>query len=269
LNSLFVVFGIESWKHVLGALVLPPVPLLLLILVGAWRLARRRRLGASLVVVGVMLSWLCACTGTGYLLSHWLLKPPAALDAARIEQLRARTPPNKRTAIVVLGGGTEAFAPEYRTSNLGHHSLERLRYGVWLARATGLPVAFTGGIGWGQAGTQTEAEVAERVARLEFGVALRWVEKESRDTRENATQSVAILNQAAVEHLLIVTHDWHMPRALRAFRRAADGRLVIEAAPMGLAERADWPRLAWLPSTEGNTHVRQVLHELIGLLMGA
>ena len=269
LNSLFVLFGIESWKHLLGALVLPPVPWLVLILLGTWRLARRRRLGASLVVVGVALTWLSACTGTGYLLSHALLKPPPALDATRIEQLRAHAPPNKRTAIVVLGGGTEAYAPEYGSSNLAHASLERLRYGAWLARATGLPLAFSGGAGWAQPGTQTEADVAERVARQDFGVTLRWVEKQSRDTRENAALSVALLQQAGVEQLLIVTHDWHMPRALRAFRRAADTRLVIEAAPMGGAERSQLPRLAWLPSTEGTTHVRQVLHEVIGLWMGA
>lgn len=268
MNSLFVLFGIESWKHVLGTLVLPPVPMLVLILIGAWRLARRRRLGASLIVAGVTLTWLGACSGTGYLLSHWLLKPPAALDAARIEQLRAHAPPNKRAAIVVLGSGTEPFAPEYGASNLDRRSLERLRYGLWLARATGLPVAFSGGVGWAQEGTQSEAEVAKRVA-VEYGVALRWAEKQSRDTRENAAHSVALLKQADVEHLLIVTHDWHMPRALRAFKRAADERLVIEAAPMGLANRAQLPRLAWLPSSEGNTHVRQVLHEVVGLWMGA
>lgn len=268
MNSLFVLFGIESWKHLVGALLLPPVPLLFLIVIGTWRLARRRRLGASLVVAGVVLGWFCACSGTGYLLSRLWLKPPHALDSQRIEQLRAAVG-SKRTLIVVLGGGSEAFAPEYGTSNLANTSLERLRYGVWLARATGLPLAFSGGVGWGQSDSQAEADVAERIARQEYGVALRWAERESRDTRENASRSVFTAKQAGVDHLLIVTHDWHMPRALRAFRRAADGALTVEAAPMGLAERQQMPRLAWLPSTAGITHVRQVTHELIGLLAGA
>ncbi len=268
MNSLFVLFGIESWKHLVGALMLPPVPLLALILLGTWRLARRRPVGASLVIAGVVFSWLSACSGTGYLLSSVWLKPPRALEAQRIEQLRTEAA-KKRTGIVILGGGSEAFAPEYGASNLSHLSLERLRYGIWLARATGLPLAFSGGIGWGQRDGQTEAEVAERIAREEFGVALRWVERESRDTRENAARSVGIARQAGIDHLLVVTHDWHMPRALRAFRRAADGALTVEAAPLGLAERQQMPSRPWLPSTTGLTHVRQVTRELIGLAAGA
>ena len=269
LNSLFVLFGTESWKHVVGALALPPAPLLALTLWGAWRLARRRRLGATLVVAGTLLTWLGCCTGTGYLLSHALLKPPPALDAARVDQLRAQAAARPRTAIVVLGGGSEPFAPEYGASNLEHASLERLRYGVWLARGTGLPLAFSGGVGWAQTDGQAEAEIAERVARQEFGVVIRWVEKDSRDTRENAARSVGLLKDAGIERVLLVTHDWHMPRALRAFRRAAEGRITMEAAPMGGAERQHMPRRAWLPSIEGFTHVRQVLHEQLGLLAGA
>jgi uncharacterized SAM-binding protein YcdF (DUF218 family) len=111
--------------------------------------------------------------------------------------------------------------------------------------------------------------VAERIAREEFGIALRWAERESRDTRENAARSVGIARQAGIDHLIIVTHDWHMPRALRAFRRAADGALTVEAAPLGLSGRQQMPSLPWLPSTEGLTHVRQVMHELIGLAAGA
>lgn len=268
MNSLFVLFGIESWKHLVGALLLPPAPLLALILIGAWRLARRRRVSASLVIAGVVLSWFSACSGTGYLLSHAWLKPPRALDSQRIEKLRTEAA-KKRTGIVILGGGSEAYAPEYGASNLAHASLERLRYGVWLARATGLPLAFSGGIGWGQAGTQAEADVAERIAREDFGIKLRWVESESRDTRENAARSVGLAKEAGIDHLLVVTHDWHMPRAVRAFRRAADGALTVEPAPMGLAERQRMPKLAWLPSTDGLTHVRQVVRELIGLVAGA
>jgi uncharacterized SAM-binding protein YcdF (DUF218 family) len=140
---------------------------------------------------------------------------------------------------------------------------------VWLARATGLPLAFSGGVGWGQHGSQAEADVAERIARQEYGVTLRWVERESRDTRENAARSVGAAKQAGIDHLVVVTHDWHMPRAQRAFRRAADSALTVEPAPMGLAERQRMPNLAWLPSTDGITHVRRVMHELLGLMAGA
>ncbi len=269
MNSLFVLFGIESWKPALTALLLPPVPLLFIVLLGAWMAVRRRLLGSITLLFGVALIWLSHCAVSGHWLSRWLLDPPAALNAQRIEALRADALARKTMAIVVLGGGNEPLAPEYGTSNLSYASTQRLRYGLWLARATGLPVAFSGGIGWGQSGSATEAQTAERIARTEFGLPLRWTESESRDTRENATRSVALLRRDGIKHVVLVTHDWHMPRALRDFRRTAPEGFSVEAAPMGLAHTADLPHLRWLPSGEGMLHVRSVLREALGLLVGA
>ena len=84
MNSLFVLFGIESWKHLLGNLLLPPVPWLVLILIGIWQMARRRRGGVAAAVSGVALLWLSACSGTGYWLSKAFLSPPPAVTAQRI-----------------------------------------------------------------------------------------------------------------------------------------------------------------------------------------
>ena len=269
LNSLFVLLGIESWKPALAALLLPPVPLLLLVLLGAWLMLRRRLFGATTLGLGIALLWLSHCAGSGLWLSSRLLDPPGALSPQRIEALHADPALRQQLAIVVLGSGNEPLAPEYASSSLSSASIERLRYGLWLARATNLPVAFSGGIGWGGSAGESEAQAAERIARSEFGLPLRWVEGESRDTRENAARSVALLGRAGVSHVLLVTHDWHMPRALRDFQRAAPQGFTIEAAPLGLAYRAQLPTLAWLPSGEGMLHVRRVLREALGLLMGA
>jgi uncharacterized SAM-binding protein YcdF (DUF218 family) len=269
LNSFFVLLGIESWKPLLAALALPPVPLLLLTVWGAWRIARRRRLGATLLGAGVLLLYLSNCAATGQWLSRALLSPPAAMGSERIAALRAQAAKSKTIAILVLGGGAEPLAPEYGMSNLSSNSLGRLRYGVWLARATGLPLGFSGGVGWGEVRAQSEAQVAERIAKDEYGLALRWTEGESRDTRENATHSMALLRRAGVTHIVLVTHDWHMPRALRDFQRAAPEGVTIEAAPMGMATRAQLPSRPWLPSVEGMSLVQRALREALGLLMGA
>ena len=269
MNSLFVLLGIESWKPVLNALVLPPVPWLVLILLGAWRLKRNGRWGGTLVFFGAVLLWLSSCAGCAIWLQRLLLDSPAPLSASRLDEIRARAKASSDVAIVILGGGSEPLAPEYGASNLTAPSAERLRYGVWLARATGAPMAFSGGVGWAQQGTQNEAEIAARVAQLEYGMPLRWTETDSRDTRENAARSVAMLGRDDVKHLLIVTHDWHMQRSLRAFKKAAADRLSIEAAPMALGASLQPASLAWLPSTEGHTLMRRVVHEAFGLLMGA
>ena len=270
MNSLFVLLGIESWKPMLTALLLPPVPLLVLMLAGARLMLVRRGLGWLLIFVSVALLWLSHCSGAARLLSQFVLHPPPALAAERIRALKTQDrTTTAATAIVVLGGGIEPFAPEYGVSNLAHYSLERLRYGIWLSRETGLPLAFSGGVGGAQPAATPEARVAARIAADEFTRPLKWIEDSSRDTRENAARSVALLRPAGVRRIVLVTHGWHMPRALQAFERAAGPDIRIEAAPMGLARGTETPALNWRPTAGGFTDVRNIVRERLGRLVGA
>jgi len=267
-NSLFASLGIESWKPVITALVLPPVPLLLLVLVGARLLLPRRGLGWLVILISVVLLWLSACTGAVRFVSQLLPSPPA-LSFDRVRELRAEATAKKPLAIVILGAGSEPFAPEYGVSSLQSGSLERLRYGLWLAGQTGAPVAFSGGTGLAQEGSTTEAKVAAKIAAEEFGRPIRWVESESRDTRENAAMTMAMLKPAGINHIVLVTNGYHMPRALRAFNEAAGPGIQVEPAPMGLAKNLETPTLQWLPSAGGFRDMRQLLRELAGSAAGA
>ena len=269
MNSVFVSLGIESWKPVAAALLLPPVPLLLLVLIGARLILPRRGLGWLVVIVGVALLWLSACTGAARLLEQLFLQPPAALSFDRVRELRAETAAKKPLAIVVLGAGSEPFAPEYGVGSLQAPSLERLRYGVWLAGQTGAPLAFSGGVGWAQQGSTSEARVAAKIAADEFNRPLRWVESDSHDTRENAVKTMALLKAAGIQHVVVVTHGYHMARALRAFQETAGAGIQIEAAPMGLARGLEIPALEWLPTSAGFREVRQLLREIAALSAGA
>ena len=267
LNSFFIFLGIESWKPVLTALLLPPVPLLVLMLIGARLILPRRGLGWLVIILSVVLLWFSNCTGTAQVLSQFVLRPPAALTPDRIKELKAQA--KSPIAIMVLGGGIEPYAPEYGVGNLRYRSLERLRYGLWLGRETGLPVGFSGGVGWGQTDGTPEARIASQIAAVDFGRPLKWVEESSRDTRENAARSVALLRKAGINHIVLVTNGWHMPRAVAAFEAAAAGAMRIEAAPMGLAQRVELPALQWMPTSDGATEVRAILRELAGRLVGA
>ncbi len=259
--------GIEAWKPVLTALLLPPVPWLVLTLIGARLLLPRRGLGWLVILTSVVLIWFSACTGSAQVLSRFVLRPPAALTASRIAELRAA--PKGTTAIVVLGGGLEPYAPEYGVSNLAWPSLERLRYGLWLGRETGLPVAFSGGVGWAQPEAPAEARIAQRIAANEFGRPLKWVEDASRDTRENALRTVPLLQPDGIRRIVLVTGANHMPRALRAFEAAAGGAIRIEPAPMALARGTETSTLSWMPTSKGTTEVREIVRELLGRLAGA
>ncbi len=270
MNSLLTLLGIEAWKPILTALVLPPVPFLLLVLVGARLILPRRGLGWLLILISVTGLWLTCTTGVGQFLTQQVLRPPEALSAEAIGELRAAVKAKQHIAIVVLGGGMEPLAPEYGVANLATPSLERLRYGLWLSRETGAPVAFSGGVGWAQRpDVQAEAQTASRIAQQEFGRPLKWIEDRSRDTRENAQRSVGMLKAEGVTHIVLVTHGVHMPRARRMFEESARDSMKIQPAPMGLATRLNSPVLDWLPTQRGFESVRGALRELLGLLVSA
>lgn len=260
--------GLEALKPVVTALLLPPVPWLLLILLGLRWLAPRPRLGRAAIVAGVLLIWLSACAGPARWLHRQLGHDLAPLDAQQLSALRADDSAGA-TAILVLGGGMVASADDASLGELNRHSLERLRLGVRLARATGWPLAFSGGRGWAQrAGLAgSEAEAAQRSATGDFDHPLTWLETASRDTAENAEFSVALLRGHGVRRVLIVTHAWHMPRALALFERAAASEpagLGFVAAPVPTSGATQSPWLEWLPSSEGAELVRTGLREWLG-----
>lgn len=271
-NDLLTLLGIQSWKPLLTALALPPVPFLLVMLVGARMMYWRRSVAWLTLLIGAAGIWLSGSVAIGEWLERALLKPPAPISAERVGEFKRAIAGGKKIAVVVLGGGREALAPEYGLANLNRRSLSRLHYGVWLSRQTGAPILFSGGVGFAESVGVSEAEAAARIAERDYGHPLTWVESESRDTRENAARSVALLKPAGVSEIILVTHGWHMRRAARAFEsesQRAEAPLRVMPAPMGLAGSSERPALRWLPSSEGFERVRMALREATGLLFGA
>ena len=265
--------GLGQLKPVLSALLLPPTPFLVLALAGAGLVRRRPRTARGLVVLACLGAWLCSCVGAARWVEDAWLALPAPLDATQRAQLKARAAAGEPIAIVVLGGGVSPLAPEYGGADLASPSLFRLRYGLWLGRQTGLPVAASGGVGWGPAGLgiQPEASRMAEIAQGEYGAPLRWVETSSRDTHENAVNTLALLRPAGIREIVLVTHATHMPRALREFRAAAGAEAAsapvrVTAAAMGQAWSADSALLRWLPSSEGSLRMRAALHEVLATL---
>ena len=278
MNDQLVRLGIESWKPYLSMLVMPPLPLLLLILLGVLLLWRDRRQGqagrggrwgATLALAGTLGLWALATPAAGELLQRRLTQPPPVLDAAAVAALRGAP----HTAIVVLGAGRRLRSLDYGAPDLSLRTLERLRYGLWLARQTGLPVAYSGGVGHGNPAGESEAAVAARVAERDFHQPLRWTESRSRDTSENAAFTLPLLNAAGVQHIVLVTHDYHQARALAAFTRAAARQhvaLTLTPAPLGAMRPGDGNELSdYLPSAEGLQVTVTALHEWLGRLAGA
>ena len=270
-NDIVAALGLESWKPVVSALLLPPLPLLLLILVGARLMFSRRMLAWLLIATAVALAWFTSTSAAGKLLRPVMMTLPEPLDTEAVAALKAAAK-DGRTALVVLGAGRTTLAPEYGMSTLRPLSIERLRYGIWLSRETGLPLAYSGGVGHGAGPGPTEAEIAARIAEREFGRPLRWTEDRSRDTAQSGLLTVPMLQSAGIERIVIVTTDLHQPRALRAFARAAqrEGKPVaLLAAPMGVPTPFAWSWGDFVPSSRGFADTRILVHEWLGYWLGA
>jgi len=268
MNDWLVLWGLEAWKPALRTLVMPPVPMLLLVLLGLALVRRWPRLGRGLGVAGVVATWVVCTPWAGHALQVTLTQPPPPLSVGQIATLRQAP----HTAILVLGAGRRTLLLEYGQPDLTALTLERLRYGWWLARQTGLPLGYSGGIGHGARDGLTEAEAVGVVTARDHGVPLRWAEGRSRDTNENARFSVAMLQAEGITRVVLVTHGFHQRRALAAFRRAIaqSGRpLEVVAAPVGLRPAPTGEVSDYLPGSQGLLDSTIALHEWLGRLAGA
>ena len=243
-------------KPLISALLLPPASLLLLILAGLVIGRYAKRWGQLLCASGLALLWVLSCSATGYALSLLLLRSYPAVTADQLKQAQA---------IVVLGGGVELYAPEYGQARLGAAAYQRLLYGRYLTNLHPLPLVYSGGKGWGSAEqqTQSEADVAALELQRDFGMHFDFVDDASRDTRENALRSYALLSAKGIKRIALVTHDWHMQRSVMQFEAAG---FEVLPAPMGYTQ----PPMRWdtdyLPSANGLRASKRVLHEWLGRL---
>lgn len=272
-NQLLNAVGITHWKPLLSMLLMPPVPFLLMALAAAVLLVRSRSRRALLALfAGLLLTWGSLTVAMGeWLHAHGMPDIPA-FSPRQVAQLRADVQAGRKVAIIALGAGRERLAPEYNQPSLRPLTMERLRYAIWLSRQTGAPLGYTGGIGHGAVPGPSEAEVARRIAQEEFGLTLRWAEDRSRDTRENGQLTVPLLRADGIEQVVIVTHDLHMPRALRAFREAAAAQgipLEVVPAPAGISSLSDDRFTRWFPSDAGQLLNWYFWHEKLGWWAGA
>ncbi|MCS6787601.1 MAG: YdcF family protein [Thiobacillaceae bacterium] len=236
--------------QLLAAPLLPPLNVLLLAAAGWWltRSRRRQGLGRALMLAAVLLLW---GLSTPYV-ADWLLdrlKPPRAPIARDGAQ-----------AIVILAGGAYRDSLEYAGDTVGRLTLERLRYGARIARDTGLPVLVTGG---DPEGGVPEARLMRAVLETEFGVPVRWVEERSHNTRENARYAAQLLKKEGIERIYLVSHAWHLARAMPEFERAG---LSVLPAGLGYSRPGPPDVLDFVPSARALLDSHYALHEALGLI---
>lgn len=168
---------------------------------------------------------------------------------------------NSAQAIVVLGAGRYA-APEYNGTTLSSLALERLRYGAYLHRQTGLPLVLSGGDPFNEG--ISEAVLMQRALLNDLQIDKAEIEEKSSTTAENAFFTRNLLAKQGIKRIYLVTHAAHMPRAVQIFEQA--GLRVIPAPLHFLSLPSAETRgvLGWLPSAKYLERSNAALHELLG-----
>jgi uncharacterized SAM-binding protein YcdF (DUF218 family) len=207
-----------SLTYLGAALLVPPTSLILLGLVGLLFVDQRRRLARLLT--------------SGSLLGLLVLSLPA-VSFTLMRQIEVSPLPHSRAvgdaqAIVILAGGVARGAPEWGGETVNLFTLQRLRYGAWLAKETNLPVLVTGAAP--RVNEAGEAELMRTLLQNEYGVRVRWVDDRSTTTATSATETARLLKPAGVRKVALVTSALHVHRASAVFERAG---LQVVPAPTG------------------------------------
>lgn len=185
----------------------------------------RRFLSARGILTAVVISAACLVfvlstpAGAGALFDYLQIYP--AIKSSRLRDLV----PGPPAAIVILSAGRRTYAPEFPTGGTGTVdglSLERIRYGAFVARQTNIPVLLSGG----GDGVPMATLMAGALSQ-DYGITPRWTETKSTTTAQNAMFSAILLKASGVRRVILVTHAWHMKRAAAAFK--ANGLAVIPA----------------------------------------
>lgn len=244
----------------LKTLVLPPGCFFLLFLVGWLVMKWRPGLGRSFLWVLLAVVYLAT---TPFLAGELMapLQPYEPVDLAKSDP--------DVGAVVVLGAGVYYSAPEYWQLGAPPYgvdvadalSLQRVEYAAYLAKAIGKPILISGGT-TGPSADRTVAQAMNLTLSRDFGLAARWLEERSTTTMSNAEYSAQILHAEGIKKVYLVTHAWHMPRAMIAFRNAGIDAIP---APTCFVSRSDGLWQDFVPSAQALLTTYYAVHEWLGI----
>ncbi len=170
--------------------------------------------------------------------------------------------PEDTQAIVILTGGRIPIAREYTNlDTVNATTLERLRYASRLSKVHQLPIMVAGGSVNDE--RQSEASLMKKVLETDFGVQATWIEEKSKTTFENAMFTKKILKENSVSKVLLVTHAYHMSRAMWCFEDV--GLTPIPAPTIFYKRNTSVSELyEYIPNAGALKQTRNAIHEYLG-----
>jgi len=241
-------------KKLITPFIIPPGLFVLILLVGAIVLQRRRKRAAGLfcMLMAAMI-WVFATV------------PMADLVVAGLEERSTIPSQPQGDVIIMLGGGMYPGVRDMSGIGApGFGTMERLVTAARLHRRLGVPIIVSGGTVFKNGGNI--AEVGARFL-MDLGIPAEMIlsEDSSRDTYENAIYSKELCRLRSFKHPLLVTSAMHMPRALFCFEKAG---LRVTPYPCGLTLWEERPShwSDYLPTAANLEITAAGLHERLGML---
>lgn len=232
---------------------LPPTVILLLLLAGFLLCrGRRRRVGTTVLALGIVLYTGLSLRPTAHLLLRPLEGPYPPLAPDKVP---------RQGTIVVLGGGIWSRPDLPAASQLSRASLRRLVEAVRIYRLMAeAEIVVSGGKG-NPFLPQAEAPIMrDFLVSLGIPEGKIIVEAESRTTFENVER---LRNLPRRRPFILVTSAHHMPRALGVFSRLGEPPLPAPCDVRGLWEASD--PSSYLPSAEALAASTSAVYECLGL----
>ena len=240
--------------YILKYLILPPTSLLILAIIGL--LNRKQRYGLLLLSVSLLLLFLLSLP---VVVNQWAHRLELFLPL-QTKQVQLFNP----QAIVVISGGAIKGAVEYQSPvTINTRTLLRVRYAAKLAKEMSLPILVSGGCVL-EAETVAEADLMADVLINEFKTPVAWREQNSQNTAENAIFSRRLLQEHAINKIILVTQAYHMPRAVNEFRKV--GFDVLPAPTTFIGLNVELSVFDFLPSSTALMNSYLLAHETLGML---
>ena len=236
-------------KKILTAFFLPPLGLIFLAVLGLWLIKKHPKTGKTISYSALFTLGLMCFPFVSHPLMQ-TLEPFPPISATQLKQAQA---------MVILGGGTYRNPPEYKQDTVNRWALERIRYGAYLQKQSGLPILVTGGSVFGE---RPEAQAMTEAVERDFGGKVRWQEPASRDTAENAAFSAELLKKDGIHTIALISHGWHLPRAKELFERHG---LTVIPAPTSFTTNTTDSLDYWLPSVHDLQQSAMAIREWVGI----
>ncbi len=259
---------------------LPPGITCILVLLGLIFSLSWRRLGHTLIGIGLVLLYLGSIPFTTAILAR-IIEPAEVLTIDVAKQLNAE-------AIIVIGSKRNLTANEYgnvnpqdntlsNTESVDNKTLNRLRYTAKLIRAINskkqnneIEIILSGGQSHPKG--PSRAQLMAATLKNDFNIEQEpLLETRSITMYESAMFTSDLLSDKKINKVILIGDAWELPRATDAFQHtfasSNDGKLEIIPAPVGFKDLKHLGLGLWLPQGEAIDQNNKALGEIISRIV--